>query len=131
MIGYWGYLQFETNDKQFQHPANLERTAEGRYETYYPANSEDRPISVFQGAEVGTMTFTMYLHQKFNEANLKDILADFVIWVNTGFEAELVIGTKSYGFNKWACKKVVEKFTEVTPEGVIMAATLEVTLKEV
>lgn len=131
MIGYWGYLYFETNDEQLQYPSELERTVEGRYETYYPANADNRPISVFMGAEVGTITFNMTLHQSFNGANLKDILSDFAIWVNSGYAAELVIGTKVYGHNKWACTKVVEKFKEVTPEGVIVAAVLEVTLKEV
>lgn len=129
MIGYWGYLQFEVNSDWWQYPANIERTAEGRYATYYPANTQDRPKQVFLGAEAGTITFTMTLDQRFN-SNIRDLLADLVTWVNTGVAGELVIGTKVYGHNKWVCKKLVEKFKEVIHGGIITHAEIEVSLEE-
>ena len=36
MIGYWGYLMFEVNSDWWQYPAEIERTAKGRYDTYIP-----------------------------------------------------------------------------------------------
>lgn len=129
MIGYWGYLMFEVNSDWWQYPAEIERTAKGRYDTYYPANTVDRPRRVFLGADVGIMTFTMYLDQRFN-SNIKDLLAQFVIWVNEGVAGELVIGTKVYGHNKWVCTKAVEKFVEVLHNGIIWRAAVEVTLEE-
>lgn len=130
MIGYWGYLNFEVNSDWWQYPANIERTAAARYKTYYPANSTDRPKRVFQGADVGTMTFTMYLDQRYN-SNIRDLLANLVTWVNDGVAGELVIGTKVYGFNMWVCTKLVEKFTEVIHHGIIVRAEIEVTLEEI
>jgi hypothetical protein len=129
LIGYWGYLQFEVNDNWIQYPTDIERTVAGRYEKYYPANTEDRPKSVFLGAEVGTVTFTMLLDQRFN-SNIRDLLADIARWVNEGYAAELVIGTKVYGHNKWVCTKAVEKFTEVLHNGIITRAEIEMTLEE-
>ena len=130
MIGYWGYLNFEVNDDWWQYPADIERIAKGRYETFYPANSKDRPKKIFKGADTGVITFTMYLDQRFN-SNIRDLLSEFVVWVNEGHAGELVIGTKSYGFNKWVCTKVVQKFTEVIHGGIITRAALDVTLEEI
>lgn len=129
MIGYWGYLQFEVNHDWWQYPANAERTAEGRYDTSYPANSQDRPKLTFQGAEVDTFTFTMHLDQRFN-SNIKDLLAEIVVWVNTGVAAPLVIGTKAYGHNKWVCTKAVERNIEILRGGIIASADVDVTLRE-
>ena len=108
MIGYWGYLQFETNDDWLQYPSNIEQ---------------------FKGAETGTLTFTMYLDQRFN-SNLRDLLAEMADWVNTGVAGELVIGNRSYGYNMWVCTKMVEKFKEVIHGGIITRAEVEVTLEE-
>lgn len=129
MIGYWGYLQFEVNDDWWQYPSNIERTAKARYETYYPANTGIRPKRIFRGADWGTFTFTMHLDQRFN-SNIRDLLSEFVIWVNTGVAGELVIGTKPYGFNKWVCTQCKEKFVDVLHNGIIASADVEVTLEE-
>ncbi len=129
MIGYWGYLQFEVNDDWMQYPSEIQRTAEGRYDTVYPSNTKDRPTQIFKGADAGTLTFTMHLDQRFN-SNIRDLLAEIVTWVNEGVAGELVIGTKVYGHNKWICTKAVEKFTEVIHNGIITHAVVEMTLKE-
>ena len=130
MIGYWGYLMFEVNDDWWQFPENIERTAEARYDTYYPANSSDRPKRTFLGPDVGKFTFDMYLDYRFT-SNVKDMLALFVEWVNTGVTGELVIGTKVYGFNQWCCTKVIETDWEVVQPGVITRARVRVTLEEI
>lgn len=131
MIGYWGYLQFEVNDDWWQYPANITRTAKGRWVVKYPANTSDRPKMIFLGADVGEMTFTMILDQRFYKGgNIRDLLSDFITWVNTGVTGELVIGTKVYGHNKWCCTQAVEKFKEVIHGGIILRAGIEVTLKE-
>ena len=106
MIGYWGYLQFETNDDWLQYPSDIERTVKGRYATFYPGDGS-RAKRQFKGAETGTLTFTMYLDQRFN-SNLRDLLAEMADWVNTGVAGELVIGNRSYGYNMWVCTKMVE-----------------------
>ena len=129
MIGYWGYLQFETNDDWLQYPSNIERTVKGRYATFYPGDGS-RAKRQFKGAETGTLTFTMYLDQRFN-SNLRDLLAEMADWVNTGVAGELVIGNRSYGYNMWVCTKMVEKFKEVIHGGIITRAEVEVTLDEV
>lgn len=113
-----------------QYPSNLKRTATARYDTYYPANSKDRPKLVFNGPDVGEMSFTMIFDQRFN-SNIRDILSEFVIWVNEGWAGELVIGTKAYGHNKWVCTKAVITFVEVLVNGVIWQAKVDVTLKEI
>ena len=128
MIGYWGYLQFETNDDWLQYPSNIERTVKGRYATFYPGDGSRAKRQV-KGAETGTLTFTMYLDQRFN-SNLRDLLAEMADWVNTGVAGELVIGNRSYGYNMWVCTKMVEKFKEVIHGGIITRAEVEVTLEE-
>lgn len=131
MIGYWGYLQFEVNDDWWQYPANIVRTAKGRWAIKYPANTTDRPKMQFLGADVGEMTFTMFFDQRFFKGgNIRDLLSEFVIWVNTGVTGELVIGTKVYGYNKWCCTQATLKFKEVIHKGIILRAAVEVTLKE-
>ena len=75
------------------------------------------------------MTFTMHLDQRFS-SNIRDLLAELVVWINTGYAAPLVIGTKAYGHNMWVCTKAVEKFTEVIHHGIIVSADIEVTLEE-
>lgn len=128
MIGYWGYLQFEVNDDWMQYPNNITRTATGRWGTYYPADGS-RAKREFKGPDVGKITFEMHLDQRFN-SDIREILANFTIWVNTGYAGELVIGTRPYGYNKWVCTKAVTKFTEVIYNGIIVKATVEVTLEE-
>lgn len=130
MIGYWGYLMFEVNDDWMQYPSNVERTAEARYDTYYPINTAERPKRIFKGAELGTITFTMHLDRRFNK-DLSVLLSEMVTWVNDGIAGELVIGTKPYGFNKWVCTKMVQKITELLHNGIIAAADVEVTLEEI
>lgn len=122
-------MQFTVNETNIQYPENLTRTATGRWETIYPANG-GRPRRVFKGADVGEITFDMHLNQFQNDDNIRDILSEIVNWVNIGYAQELVIGTKAYGFNKWICKKAVEKFKEVDGKGIIINATVTVTLEE-
>lgn len=128
MIGYWGYLEFETNDTFIQYPENIERTVKGRWKTVYPADG-GRPRRIFQGADVGQITFTMYFDQRFT-GDIRVWLDQITIWVNEGYAQELVIGTKPLGHNKWVCTKAVEKFREVLHYGVIASAAVEVTLEE-
>ncbi len=128
MIGYWGYLQFETNSDWLQYPANFERTASGRWVTYYPG-SGGRPVRQFLGADVGEITFTMHLDARFN-SDIRHLLDEFVIWTNTGYAGELVIGDKPMGFNKWSLEKCREVNVDILHKGVILSADVEVTLKE-
>lgn len=127
MIGYWGYLQFEVNDDWMQYPANFQRTAQARTHTFY-TNSQ-RPKTQFLGADLGTVTFTMHLDQRFN-SDIRTLLDEFVIWTNEGLAGELVIGTKPMGFDKWICKKAVIKNTDILHHGIIFSADVEVTLEE-
>lgn len=120
---------FEVNDDWWQYPTDMERTAEGRYEKYYPANPKSRPKNQFLGAEAGTFTFTMHFDQRFN-SNIRDLLAEMVKWVNSGYAAELVIGTRPYGYNLWAMKKAKVQFKEVIHNGIITKAAVDVTLEE-
>lgn len=129
MLGYWGYLMFEVNDDWWQFPENIERTAEARYDTYYPANTEDRPRKQFLGPDSGKFTFDMYIDNRFT-SSVKEMLSKFVEWCNTGVAGELVIGTKVYGFNKWVCTRVVEKDIELVQPGVLTRARVQVTLEE-
>lgn len=129
MIGYWGYLEFEVNDDWMQYPSDLTREASGRYETRYPANTADRPIREFLGPEVGKMQFTMYLDQRFN-SNLRALLDEFVTWVNTGWAADLVIGTKVYGYDLWVMTSAKITYIDVLHGGVIARAAVDVTLEE-
>lgn len=128
MIGYWGYLQFETNDDWIQYPSNFQRTVKGRWKTVYPADG-GRPRRIFQGADVGSITFDMYLDQRFN-GDVRHLLDQFTIWVNEGLAQELVIGTKPMGWNMWICTKAVLKRQEILHNGVIASAVVEVTLEE-
>ena len=132
MIGYWGYLNFLVNHNWMQCPANIKRTAAARFDKSYPANTEDRPRLTFMGAEVGQFTFTMHLDQRFYAGgNIRDLLAEIVKWVNEGYAGELVIGTRSYGHNKWVCTKLSETFNEVIHDGILVAADIEITLEEI
>lgn len=128
MIGYWGYLQFETNDDWIQYPSKFQRTVKGRWETVYPAD-RGRPRRIFRGADVGSITFTMHLDQRFN-GNVRHLLDEFTVWVNEGIAQELVIGTKPMGWNMWVCTKAVLKEQEILHNGVIVSADVEVTLEE-
>ena len=77
------------------------------------------------------MTFTMHLDQRFYKGgNIRDLLAEMVIWTNTGVVGALVIGTKVYGHNKWVCTELGESFNEVIHQGIIVSADVNVTLEE-
>lgn len=121
-------MLFETNDDWLQYPENIVRTAKGRWKTVYPADG-GRPRRIFQGADVGTVTFTMYLDQRFT-SDVRTMLDMFTEWVNNGVAQELVIGTKPVGWNKWVCTQAVEKWREVLHGGVVESAVVEVTLEE-
>lgn len=129
MQGYLGYLQFTSNDKKLQNPENIERTVQGRWETFYP-NDGSRPKRIFRGAEVGTISFDMHLHQAYNNEKIGDILDKITNWVNTGYAQELVIGSKPFGWNKWIIKKATLKYQGVAPDGTIYCAVVSVTLEE-
>nr|DAW23793.1 MAG TPA: hypothetical protein [Caudoviricetes sp.] len=127
MIGYWGYLEFEVNDDWWQYPTNIIRTAAGRWSTHNVIGQ--RPVSEFQGAEEGTFTFTMHFDQRFTD-DVRHRLDELVTWVNEGYAAELVIGTKPMGFDKWKIVDVKETITDLLPGGLIFAADAEVKLVE-
>ncbi len=129
MKGYLGYLQFISNDKNLQYPENIERTVQGRWDTYYP-NDGSRPKRIFKGAEVGTISFDMHLHQAYNNERISDILDKITTWVNEGYAQELVIGSKPFGWNKWIIKKAVLKYQAITADGEIYYAVVNVTLEE-
>lgn len=132
MIGYWGYVMFEVNSDWAAFPAEMQREAGGRFDTYYPINSALRPVNIFKGAENGRVTFTMHLDQRLMKGReLRDLIDEMIVWVNMGVAGELVIGTKPMGHNKWVCTKMTQKYLEILHGGVITAADIEVTLEEI
>lgn len=129
MIGYYGDFTFTSNDNTLQVPYDFTRKAKGRWSVISP-NDGGRPVSVFHGADRGTVSFNMTLHQFLNEKKIQTILDDLVKWTNTGYAQPLVLGTKPYGYNLWIIDDYEEKHREYDADGNVIIATISVTLKE-
>lgn len=127
MIGYYGDLPFEVNSDWIQTPQSFTRRASGVWNTARPIGL--RPKSQFCGADEGQITFIMHLDRRFN-SDLRKILDIFVTWVNQGYTATLIIGTKPLGADKWRITSVSEAFNVIYHQGVIMEADISVTMEE-
>lgn len=127
MIGYYGDLPFEVNSDWFQTFGNFTRRASATWTAARPIGL--RPKSQFCGADEGQITFTMHLDQRF-VSDVRQMLDLFVTWVNQGYTATLIIGTKPLGADKWKIKSVSEAFSVVRHNGVITEADISVTMEE-
>lgn len=127
MIGYFGDLPFEVNTDWIQTPDNFTRSASATWVTARPIGL--RPKSQFAGANEGQITLTLHLDRRFN-SDIRFILDLFVTWVNSGYTATLILGTKPLGADKWKITNVSESFNVVLHQGVIMEADINVTFVE-
>lgn len=127
MIGYFGDLPFEVNNDWIQTPKDFQRQASAKWQTIRPIGQ--RPKSQYVGADEGKITFTMHLDRRFN-SDIRQILDLFITWVNQGYTATLILGTKPLGADKWKIVNVTEAFNIILHEGVVMEADVSVSLEE-
>lgn len=127
MIGFFGDIIFETNDKRIITFTGFQRNAAGRWASHEVIGR--KPVSEFLGPGLDTISFTVLLNGNFGVKPRKE-LERWQRKVQRGEAETLVIGNKTVGANLWVVTSVSEAWNVVLNKGEIFSAQIEVELEE-
>lgn len=126
-IGIFGRIRFKVSDRQLLTFQDFKREISGSW------NSMERigkkPITVFAGPELQTITFKIFL-----DAGLgvppREMLEKIEDMVERGTASYLIIGKQQVGNRRWVITKSSEAWEKILVKGELFRATLELTLQE-
>lgn len=127
MIGFYGDILFETNDKRLLTFAGLERSASSRWATHDTIGR--KPASEFIGPNLDTISFTVNLN---GNHGVKPRL-EMDRWLEKcrkGTVEVLVIGDKGLGLDRWKVTSVSQMWGTVLNGGELFSGNVDITLEE-
>lgn len=126
-IGYFDKLIFSVNNKKVYTFTGLKKTNSSRWSNLVVRNK--KPISVFEGEELQSISFSIVLDVSIG-INPLDEIKKWNEYVESGRAGSLVIGTKPIGKNKWVIESISESWNTVTNKGKLTSASIDISLKE-
>lgn len=127
MIGYYGYIIFETSDSRILNFSNFKKDIKGRWGKHDLIGK--KPISEFIGPDLDSISFTINLNAN-NGVKPRDEMERWNNCVSIGLADVLVIGGKPVGENKWSVQSVSEVWNAVFNQGELFSGSIDVTLQE-
>lgn len=127
MIGKFGDIIFETNDKRIKNFSDLKRDSSIRTASHEIINS--KPILEYQGPDLDSLSFSVVLNGNLG-IKPKDELK---MWREKHEEAEaedFFLGDEKIGNNKWLITNISENYEKILNTGEILIAKLDITLQE-
>ncbi|MBE6012078.1 MAG: phage tail protein [Lachnospiraceae bacterium] len=126
IIGSWGDIIFSVSPKEVNTFNGLKWDVGAKYASH-ERHLKD-PLLEFTGAEIETMSFSMYF-SVFLGINPLEEVTKVLKAVRNGNVNRLVIGTKAYGKNKWVMPKAAIDLERYDNKGNLLVAKVNVTLQ--
>ncbi len=127
MIGYFGEIIFETNDKRICTFNNLKRSISASYSEHkrYRKKSELE----FEGPGNQSVTFDMKFMAG-NGVSPWKMVHEIIQLCENGIVNSFVIGGHRVGNGKWVIKSIDEDYKEVWNHGELVSVSITVTAEE-
>lgn len=127
MIGFYGDIVFETNDKRILTFKGFQRNASSRWVTHDVIGR--KPSSEFIGPNLDTISFTIDLNGNFG-VKPQEEMDRWLVKCRDGTVDTLVIGKKPLGVDRWSVKSVSQMWNVVLNKGEIFSASIDIELEE-
>lgn len=127
MVGKYGDIVFETNDRRILSFNNFSRSVSGRWSSHALIGKKER--MEFNGPGKGKVTFKITLSATLG-IRPREMMEKLENMVEDGKVDYLVIGGKAIGKNKFAMTSLSETWDTVYSGGELARASVSVTLEE-
>ena len=127
MIGSFGKIIFETNDKRILTFSNLKRENSTRSEKHNKIGG--KPAKEFLGADLDRVTFTINLLAT-HGTDPRTEAEKWLIMSRAGEAHKLIIGTRGLGMDKWTVESVSQAWNVIFNQGEVVSCSIDVTLEE-
>lgn len=129
MIGSFGEVNFlvDPTNRKIRTFDDFQRTTAGRWGEH--AVLGKKPILQFIGPGLDTISFNMHFNVAYG-LKPRDELDRLVTMERSGKPFTLTIGDKGLGVYKWVITSLTEQFRTVDNKGNILAADVQIELKE-
>lgn len=126
-VGTFGTIRFTVSDQRLLTFSGLKREVKGKWNNIERIGS--KPLTVFSGADLQTITLTIIIDAGLGVAPRK-ILGQIEKMVENGSAEYLIIGKKQVGSKRWVIIKSSEAWEQVMVKGELFRASVDLTLQE-
>jgi len=127
MIGKFGEIIFETNDKRIRNFLDLKRESSIRTVSHEIINA--KPILEYQGPDLDTLNFSVILNGNLG-LKPKDELKTWRKKYENVEAEDFLLASEKIGDNKWLITNISESYEKILNTGEILIAKLDITLQE-
>jgi phage protein U len=127
MIGFFGDIIFETNDKRILTFQGFNRSSGGRWGKHDIIGR--KPASEFIGPNLDKITFTVLLNGNHGVKPLYE-MERWLYKERDGVAHELVIGNRAKGVDKWVVKSVSQMWEVILNKGQVLSGKVDIELEE-
>lgn len=127
MVGKYGSIIFETNDKRILAFRDFTQNVSGRWGNHSIIGKREK--MEFNGPGKRKITFKMTFHALYG-VRPREMLEKLEAMVERGEVDYLIVGRRSIGGNRFAVTSISEAWNTVYSGGELAMATVSVTLEE-
>jgi phage protein U len=127
MIGNYGDIVFETNDKRILTFNDFTRSSGGRWAKHDIVMK--KPVLEFLGPDLDRITFTITLNGK-HGVRPRHEMERWLIKEREGTAEFLFIGNNALGVNRWVVKSVSQVWETVLNRGEVYSGKVDIELEE-
>lgn len=127
MVGKYGSIIFETNDKHILAINNLSVSVGGRWSGHAVIGRKER--KEFLGPDAKKVSFQMTLSAEYG-IRPRTMLEKLEHMVESGYVDYLMIGGRPIGYNRFAITSISEAWDVLYSEGELSRATVSITMEE-
>ena len=127
MIGYFGNVIFETNDRKICNFNHLKRTISARYSEH--RRYTEKPQREFEGPENQGVSFEMKFVAGYGVKPLA-MLQEIIRICENGTVCQFVIGGHKMGGGNWIIEAVSADYNRVWNQGELVSVSVSVTASE-
>ena len=127
MVGKYGSIIFETNDKRILAFRDFTQNVSGRWGNHSIIGKREK--MEFNGPGKRKITFKMTFHALYG-VRPREMLEKLEAMVEKGEVDDLIVGGRAIGGNRFAVTSISEAWNTVYSGGELAMATVSVTLEE-
>jgi phage protein U len=127
MIGFFGDIIFETNDKRILTFQGFNRSSAGRWGKHDVIGR--KPASEFIGPNLDKITFTVLLNGN-HGVKPRYEMERWLYKERDGVAEPLVINNKGLGVDMWVVKSVSQMWNVILNKGEVLSGSVDVELEE-
>ncbi|WP_100406679.1 phage tail protein [Bacillus solitudinis] len=127
MIGFYGDIIFESNDKRILTFQGFQRETQSRWAKHDVIGR--KPASEFIGPDLDTVSFTVNLNGNYG-VKPREEMERWLRKCRSGTVEVLVIGTRVLGVDKWKVSSVSQMWNVVMNRGEVFSGSVDIELEE-